>query len=113
MYNKCPDSSDQRLNYLHNHNGGVLQNAVRSPDIWLLFHAESQGFPIYVNACMTVCRRPSPECLDWQNSQFINIVGKDDGANPELREIEQWAGFAAFCAGQLGPTLSFPCYRCS
>jgi hypothetical protein len=28
MYDKCPDSSDQLLNYLNNHNGGVLQNAV-------------------------------------------------------------------------------------
>ena len=28
MYEKCPDSTDQLLNYLNNHNGGVLQTAV-------------------------------------------------------------------------------------
>jgi hypothetical protein len=47
MYDKCPDSSDQLLNNLNNHNGGVLQK-LYVHDIWLLFHTESQGFPIYV-----------------------------------------------------------------
>jgi hypothetical protein len=29
------------------------------------------------------------ECLDWQNSQFINIVGKDDeSAAIEVRRLE-------------------------
>jgi hypothetical protein len=29
------------------------------------------------------------ECLDWQNSQFINIVGKDDvSAGFEVTETE-------------------------
>ncbi len=27
-----------------------------------------------------VCSLAPLECLDWQNSQFINIVGKDDNS---------------------------------
>ncbi len=33
--------------------------------------------------------RQTDECLDWQNSQFINIVGKDDvSAAIEVKRME-------------------------
>ncbi len=38
------------------------------------------------------------ECLDWQNSQFINIVGKDDISAVKagrLRDIHMFLAFAA------------------
>ncbi len=49
------------------------------------------------------------ECLDWQSSQFINIVGKDDIAGS--RTSREWAWFAASlasCARPAGHTSSFP-----
>ncbi len=34
----------------------------------------------------TMHRSQNYVCLDWQSSQFINIVGKDDRANPACAE---------------------------
>jgi hypothetical protein len=62
MYDKCPDSSDQLLNYLNNHNGGVLQK-LYVHEFGFFFTQNLLGFSgitINVNACMPDCRRPSP-----------------------------------------------------
>jgi hypothetical protein len=40
-----------------------------------------QGLSAYLPEGWTACiQNTNHECLDWQNSQFINIVGKDDNS---------------------------------
>jgi hypothetical protein len=62
----------------------------------------------YLTICITIkytSYQPN-ECLDWQSSQFINIVGKDDIAGS--RASGERAGFAAFLAFCAGPHTFLP-----
>jgi hypothetical protein len=54
MYEKCPDSSDQLLNYLNNHNGGVLQTAVPTGTL----NTQSKIIEIILKGKVTSSQRP-------------------------------------------------------